>query len=724
MSFRKRPLTVPRFRFATAIIPAILASTGAAQAQQADAPAAKVDVHGSAANYDPRRDDTATKIVVRHDEIVKYGDTNVLDVLKRLPGVTVSGTPGRGAEIRMRGLGSGYTQVLVNGERPGPGFSVDALSPDVIERIEVLRAATAEYSTQSIAGTINIVLKKVARKDERNFKAGYARGPGTHNPNASLELSDKSDKFSYSIAAAAMRNNFSGEVPSLEEERGPDGQLTALRTTAAHEDGQFRALSLVPRLNWTLEGGDTLTSESTFSANRMAVGVHLPTVTESGALPPYPDQSVAMSGHRAFARTGLDWVHKLAGGASMNMKLAATVQNGGDASHRDERGNPAFDPMANQMDSHFRARGLSSTGKYTVPIWEGHAFALGWDGGYDKRFEERRERAYLNGTTIVPYADEDSAGTVMRAAVFAQDEWNVTPRWSLYVGARWEGMRLRAEGKTFDTAHASFSVLSPVMQTLYKLPTQSDQLRLAVTRTYNAVGVQQLVSHLISINNSQAEPDVVGNPNLKPELALGVDAAYEHFWGQGAMVSVSAASRSIDDYTRYLVFFDGSRWISRATNIGKARTHSLELEAKFPLKKLYAAAPAVDVRANVARNWSQVDSVPGPDNRLDRQTPLSANLGLDYSGGALSAGGSYSFKSAGTTREAANRTRYDNAQRNLDLYALWKLSRRYQLRLAAANVLGQDRIVESRYISADGEMHNRSGNVAYASVRATLEAKF
>jgi outer membrane receptor for ferrienterochelin and colicins len=33
----------------------------------------------------------------------------------------------------------------------------------VIERIEVLRAASAEFSTQSIAGTINIVLKKAVK---------------------------------------------------------------------------------------------------------------------------------------------------------------------------------------------------------------------------------------------------------------------------------------------------------------------------------------------------------------------------------------------------------------------------------------------------------------------------------------------------------------------------------------------------------------------------------
>ena len=61
----------------------------------------QVEVKGS--GYDPRRDDTASKMVVGSEEILKYGDTSVTDVLKRLPGITVTGAAGgRGGEIRDR----------------------------------------------------------------------------------------------------------------------------------------------------------------------------------------------------------------------------------------------------------------------------------------------------------------------------------------------------------------------------------------------------------------------------------------------------------------------------------------------------------------------------------------------------------------------------------------------------------------------------------------------
>jgi outer membrane receptor for ferrienterochelin and colicins len=97
-------------------------------------------VKGAASDYDPRRDDTASKTVLNAEEIRKYGDDNIYDVLKRAPGVTVTGKT-----LRMRGLGAGYTQILVNGDRPPPGFNLDTLTPDQIERIEIIRAASAEF---------------------------------------------------------------------------------------------------------------------------------------------------------------------------------------------------------------------------------------------------------------------------------------------------------------------------------------------------------------------------------------------------------------------------------------------------------------------------------------------------------------------------------------------------------------------------------------------------
>ena len=76
-----------------------------------------------------RRQSTAAKIVIGREELDKQGDSTLGEVLKRLPGVTMGGAPGRGGGIRMRGLGGGYTQILMDGQRVPPGFSIESITP-------------------------------------------------------------------------------------------------------------------------------------------------------------------------------------------------------------------------------------------------------------------------------------------------------------------------------------------------------------------------------------------------------------------------------------------------------------------------------------------------------------------------------------------------------------------------------------------------------------------
>jgi outer membrane receptor for ferrienterochelin and colicins len=56
------------------------------------------------------------KIVISEEEVDRYGDATVGDVLRRLPGMTFTGPAGVTKDIRMRGLDKGYTQFLINGE--------------------------------------------------------------------------------------------------------------------------------------------------------------------------------------------------------------------------------------------------------------------------------------------------------------------------------------------------------------------------------------------------------------------------------------------------------------------------------------------------------------------------------------------------------------------------------------------------------------------------------
>ena len=137
-----------------------------------------------------RRDSSASKIIITREDIEQYGDSNLGEVLRRLPGVTTGGRPGRGGPPALRGMGGGSTQILINGERVSPGFSIEQITPEMVERIEILRAPTAETGTRAIAGTINVVLREPLRQRNNDIRIAAQEERGKYSPNVSISRND------------------------------------------------------------------------------------------------------------------------------------------------------------------------------------------------------------------------------------------------------------------------------------------------------------------------------------------------------------------------------------------------------------------------------------------------------------------------------------------------------------------------------------------------------
>jgi len=151
-----------------------------------------------------RRQSTASKIIVGRDEIERFGDSTVGELLKRLPGVTMPGRPGRGGAPRMRGLGGGYTQILIDGEPAPRGFSLDELSPEQIERIEILRAPTAETGARAIGGTINIVTRGGYSKRLNDLRLGLGLENGNQQPAVSWTRNEVAGNWIYNVSLSAQ----------------------------------------------------------------------------------------------------------------------------------------------------------------------------------------------------------------------------------------------------------------------------------------------------------------------------------------------------------------------------------------------------------------------------------------------------------------------------------------------------------------------------------------
>jgi outer membrane receptor for ferrienterochelin and colicins len=657
-------------------------------------PVQQVRVSGARADdTETRRISTAAKMVFGREELERNGDTSVSEVLKRLPGVTIGGAPGRGGGgVRMRGMGNGYTQMLVNGERPPPGFSLESLSPDQVERIEVMRGPVAEHSTQAIAGTINIILREGYQQKDVQLRLADNIEGGRHGANVSLAAPGKAGALTWMMTGSLMQNRPHNDSDTVNLSTRKDG--TVEREQLIHDEGGgvFDGIFLSPRLSYKFVNGDTLSFQPFLASNRSRNGADSWLEQPVGTVAPeYARQRSDARSHSSFLRGFGNWLHRGDAGARLDVKFgftggrndSDTLRNTFDAANK---------ALRRYIDSDAsRDSGLNTGGKYSRPLGQGHLFAAGWDLEASKR----RQDHVAAGDSAALFDDGGAslAADSRRVALFAQDEWDVTPQFSTYLGLRWEGIRVTSDGSDKGAGaevENTSKVWSPVLHGVWRIPGhEKDQIRGSLTRSYKAPALNDLIAvPTISTYNDATRPDRSGNPNLKPELATGLDVAYEHYLGKSGLLSASGFVRNIDDLMRRQTVFNGARWVSTPINIGKARTSGLELEAKFPLTELWADAPLVDLRSNYSRFWSRVDGVPGPNNRLDQQPRQTANLGLDYrpKGWPLTLGGSLNWTPETLVQTTVNETATTGTKRQFDFYSLWKLNAMSQLRLSANNL--------------------------------------
>lgn len=687
----------------------------------------RVEVTGARpTDTEQRRQSTAAKIVVGRDEIERFGDATLGELLKRLPGVTLGGTPGRGGQIRMRGLGGGYTQILLDGERVQGGLSLDAIDPEMIERIEIQRAPTAETGARAIAGTLNIITREGFRRRLNDLKLNAALEAGGIDPSLNWTREDRWDAMRYTLSLNAWRWQRPDQGRSTTE--GPGYRVVEQDDSRSTRQG----LNASARLRWEPgEGEQLMLSPLLVCSGGDSDGRSV--AAFEGALPPgvIPYDSARRESDSRFmlARLNGQWRHRL-GEGRLEWRGGAGASRSGSRSER-ERGLDDLPLTRTRERSDGAEQTLHLDGKYSLLLEQGHSLVGGMELEAGRREEDNRTD--IEGEQ--PFSQHESLrAATRRLAAYAQDEWQLGPQWSAHAGLRWEGLDTESDGADTPGARHRSSVWTPLLHALWRpAPKSRDQVRVSLTRSYRSptlghlLGRYQVNSDLPTGSNTETRPDRAGNPGLRPELATGIDLALEHYLPRGGLFSANLFHRRIQDLMRTVVAredvpgFDSPRWVARPRNIGSATTEGLELEARFRLDELVDDAPALDLRANLGVFRSRVDSVPGPDNRLDQQPGASVNLGLDYRwpGLPLSLGGNVNLTPGYTTRLAANQWIVQSRKRVVDAYALWTLRPDMRLRLSASNLLAEDVASENR----TNAERTTSETTTFVNWRLSLELK-
>ncbi|MCV2367233.1 TonB-dependent receptor plug domain-containing protein [Roseateles oligotrophus] len=719
----------------------------AASAPTAELP--RVVLSGSADSDDDgaRRNESIAKTIYGREELDRQGDIDVTDVLKRLPGVSMDG----GAP-RLRGLGGGYTQVLVNGEPAPPGFSLDSLSPADVARIEIIKGATAEYA--GVAGTINVVLREPPRSQQREVRSNLSYRAVEPGGGMSFQWGDRLGAVSFVLPLSVAHTAQSGEYTSARISRNRDGEVQSQsisgQDVSRNSNGQFS-----PRLQWKFSDVDTLNLGGFVQHNQSGNHGERQTTTLLGApLSTLSDESHTRSDGDVL-RLNLQWQRRLQDGAKLELK--SSWQNTQRNSFNDYAGRRVDGSLIErETRSEFEETRAALGGRWTQPIAQDHTLLSGWDVERRQREDLRRiwdagvER--LDSATGLPFE-----ASIDRTALFMQDEWAINKSWAMLPGLRFEQVKSHSHDPGRNGAGAydidnTARVMAPVLHVNYRFDQGGeskggDQLRASITRSFKLPDLSALAGRYVlngnyerDVSNTPIAADRAGNPNLQPELSTGFDLSFEHYPAGGGVFSVGMFYRRIEDLIRQRIALEADpapgvvavpRWVSRPVNLGQASSLGLELEIKGRaeewLPALFSANSGVQLRGSWNFYRSEVDQVDGPDNRLEAQPPWLANLGFDarIKNSGWTVGASLVLQPAYATRQTDLQLSHRSAVQTLDAFASWKIDRSNQIRIGFTNLLAPDSEIANSVEDLDGfsagsSMHRNT----QPSVNASWVARF
>lgn len=198
----------------------------------------------------------ASVSVVTRAELDKMPVYDLADAVKRLPGVHINNSSGYGRkEIKLRGMDSDYTLLLVNGRRINSrdaltsnyanDFDLSSIPMAAVERIEVIRGPMSSlYGADALGGVVNVILRQPTNKTAAGVAASY------ENPTKG----DEGDIFKSSayISGALIENTLLGNliVESTDQEAWQTDQLS-LKGTDATE--QRRGTNALGTMSWLLD---------------------------------------------------------------------------------------------------------------------------------------------------------------------------------------------------------------------------------------------------------------------------------------------------------------------------------------------------------------------------------------------------------------------------------------------------------------------------------------
>jgi len=638
----------------------------------------------------------------------QFEPTSVGDMLKRTPGVSFSSDVGEYDAPQMRGLGEGYTQVLINGKKV-PGSSsdravfVDRIPAEMVDRIQIIRSPSADQDSQGVGGTINIILKDGASFEGGSVKVGgLLADDGTVKSNASFGYGGNSDDMSWTLSAIFQQRY----VNKTKTERvfAADGDLEngfvpgAITKDELEQDVRDSDdISLSAGISHDLTDTSILDLQVNY-LNTQRSELQTEDVYDVG------DDEYEYARDDVFIdeeSINFSAIYNKELTNDNNFQLLASFAAATDVEDitKFERDDPSnvWKYDAKEFED-TKDNEIIIAGFYEQII----ANDLTFKSGLDLSMKDRDE-------SIIEYKVNDESGAIegidLEQTYAAQEDRfdgyflgkkELFTDSFLELGVRVEhtSRTINAQGESFDS---SSTHVNPSLHFSSKLNPDST-FRVSLAQTVKRPNFKQLAP--ITANDEPEDGDTKkGNPFLEDEVSMGIDIGYEYTFSSRGIIGFNAFYRDITDVIEEVAIgeSDAGGTLYSYNNSGDGSTWGLEMDLSAPLGEntgFFANLTLLDSKID--------DQFTGEERRFRDQPDYIYNFGLTHNIPQWDASFGFSYQKQGDSLSVDYHREVELSYgANLEVFVEQRFGDGYVLRLSGTNLLDASKV--EKFTKYDGD---------------------
>lgn len=522
------------------------------------------------------KDAPASISVITQQQLLNKPFRDVTDALKDIPGVTITGGGGS-SDISIRGMGSRYTLMLVDGKRQNSretrpnsdagGIEQGWIPPlSAIERIEVVRGPMSSlYGSDAMGGVINIITKKVAQE-----WGGNVRLESTQQSRSTAGSLNTIDMY---LNGPLMQDTLGLQIYSKYSDRKED------RYIGGYPEQRIENIS--GKLTYTPNENHTIELEAgTALQKRLATEGKSREKGDSEHRSRRQNQSIRYQGLWGTTHSDLTVSHE----KTNNYVRQMIIEN------------------------------INVNGTVVIPI-STHTLTLG--GQYrDEKLDDKGNQYDKTLTKLSRW----------NYALFVEDEWRIIDQFALTGGLRYD----------YDENYGKH--WNPRLYGVWNL-TDEFTLKGGVSTGFTAPALRQVVADWGQVTGGGRRDGVIlGNPDLKPEKTTNYEISLNYANDNGVTASITGFHTVFKD--KIQTFYDCNDttnkgkckssngtsfdFIQSRQNIDSATLQGIEISGKVPLP--------YDIALTTNYTWTKTEQTSGDakGKPLNRIPDHQVNIGLDW----------------------------------------------------------------------------------------------